>query len=176
MKKDDVMKAAVRFFEAHINDEARMLFLKSCGACWSKEETKALAALVVSDQQRHVPGFYSVAMHKSSYNEMLLTAYNMTYTSMSKEAGAVLRVLISKEHHEAFEEAVKKVFGTEEAARTEMPFFGRIDNFYEDSESVSTESETAFEKKLRKILCCKCLRTAFISASVLILAASIYFH
>ena len=167
-KKIDVLIAAQQFFCDYIKNEVtEKHYQKDDFMGWCDWQNDAISIVAINIQQRHPEIRFKKLIHFCEYDQLIKLAMELDNINDVK---ALLYVCQNKQEHKKFFAVVKESF---ENNNEIVPFFGLIEEPEKEKDDEKdyycTQEREQMKQKFAKIG-----RAAFITAGIMILAASVY--
>lgn len=169
-KKEYILEVAEQFFSGcNCKDKIKEKYYSASGG-WTCWETGAIALVATSIQQRHPEIRFKKLIHYCEYDQLIKLARELDDIVDVK---TLLHVCQSKEEHKKFFGVIKESY---DKCNGILPFFGYIKSKQEQQEEDDKKDyyRRREEERLKKQRIKKGLRSAFIAAGIVILAASAY--
>ena len=168
-KRVDVLIAAQQFFCNYIKREVtKKHYQKDDFMGWCDWQNDAISIVAINIQQRHNEIRFKKLIHFCEYDQLIKLAMELDNINDVK---ALLYVCQNRHEHKKFFAVVKESF---ENNNEIVPFFGLIE---EQEKEVDNEEDYYRRQRLEQMKqkFAKIGRAAFITAGIMILAASFYF-
>lgn len=164
----DVLIAAEQFFCDYIKNEVKEKHYQKDGFMgWVDWQLDAISLVAINIQQRHPEIKFKKLIHFCEYDQLIDLARNLDNIDDVK---TLLYVCQSREEHKKFFAVIKESFDHNNEI---VPFFGLIEEEKKEEDDEKDYYRTQRREQIKQKIC-RCGRSAFIAAGVLILAASIY--